>query len=235
MIDYSNPILLSIRRVGQKLGVLRPLVRFFRNVFNLSYESAFDRKMMELVKPDFVVWDVGANTGYFTKKFSEKVGAGGLVYAFEPSPTTYKSLVKNCKQLKNVDCKNIALSNVSGVYSFRESDIADDPTNGLVVDGSPDAIVVDVDTCDGLVERRTLSAPNLVKVDVEGYGLDVVQGMQEQLKNRVLEMLFIEVHFLELSKRGLKDGAFELVNLIRDSGFSVTWTDPSHLIAIRDS
>lgn len=233
MINYSNPLLNSIRGVAQKMGVLRPLVRTVRKLFNSSYEDEFDKEMMRLISPGDVVWDIGANIGYFTKKFSEKVGENGSVYAFEPAANTFATLATNCSALGNVICMNIALSNNSGKLSFRDSGIENDPTNGLVADGTVGAVVVEVATGDELLKSHNIQVPNVLKIDVEGFEVDVIQGMRAMLRNSRLKMVFIEVHFLEMRKRGLKNGAMDLVNVIVDSGFNVTWTDPSHFIAAR--
>ena len=233
MINYSHPVFISLRSVGQRFGVLRPAVRMVRRFFNLSYENSFDKEMMNLISPNDIVWDVGANVGYFTKKFSEKVGKNGLVYAFEPSANTHATLVNNCAAFANVICKNMGLSDKSGNFSFRDSGIENDPTNGLVEDGTLGAVVVMVATGDELVKSKSVPVPNVIKIDVEGFEVEVIQGMREVLKNPVLKKLFVEVHFLEMSKRGLKNGSTEMVKIISESKFSVKWTDPSHFIAAR--
>ena len=233
MINYSNPVLLKLRTFGQRLGVLRPVVRLYRKLFNLSYESKFDQIMLNKILPDDVVWDVGANVGFFTKKFAEKVGRDGYVFAFEPSINTYHTLVKNCASFENTKILNMGLSNVSGNLHFRESDIENDPTNGIVDAGTPGAIVVVIATGDELVKSNSVKLPNVIKIDVEGFELDVIQGMTNILKNSALKKLLIEVHFLEMAKRGLKNGSTEIVKIINNSGFKVSWIDPSHLIAER--
>lgn len=233
MINYSHPVLVALRRVGQKLGVLRPAVGMVRRLFNLSYENGFDREMMSLISQKDIVWDVGANVGFFTKKFSEKVGSDGLVFAFEPSPNTYKTISENCASMINVTCMNVGISNKSGQFSFRVSEVENDVTNGLVEDGAPDAVVVQVLTGDDLVSTKSVPVPNVVKIDVEGFEIDVIQGMRNTLKNPALKKLFVEVHFLEMNKRGLKNGSTEMIKIITESGFGIKWTDPSHFIAVR--
>lgn len=233
MIDYSNPRLIQLRTFGQKLGVLRPVVRLYRKIFNLSYENKFDQIMQNETLPNDVVWDVGANVGFFTKKFAEKVGPDGYVFAFEPSPNTYHTLVKNCSNFENTKILNIGLSNVSGNLHFRESGIENDPTNGIVDASTLDAIVVPIATGDDLVKGNSVKLPNVIKIDVEGFELDVIQGMTNILKNNSLKKVFIEVHFLEMTKRGFKNGSTEIVKILNNSDFKVTWIDPSHLIAER--
>ena len=46
-------------------------------------ESRFDSAMMASIEPDMRVFDIGANVGYYTKKFVEAVGSSGEVHAFE--------------------------------------------------------------------------------------------------------------------------------------------------------
>jgi FkbM family methyltransferase len=233
MIDYSSPIFIELRILGQKLGILRPAVRLVRKLFNLSYEDGFDKQMMNLISANEVVWDIGANVGYFTTKFSEKVGNIGRVIAFEPTPNTYNTLVTNCSLFENITCHNIALSNKSGKFHFRDSGIENDPTNGLTVD-TFGAIEVTVVTGDEIVATQIVPIPTSIKIDVEGYEIDVIQGMRNVLKNPLLKKLFIEVHFLEMNNRGITNGATEIVKIVSDSGFAVKWTDPSHFIALRN-
>lgn len=233
MINYSDPYLLKIRKFCQTLGVLRPLVKVFRKLFNLSYEGSFDQQMMLGVSTNDVVWDIGANVGYFTTKFADKVGATGQVIAFEPTPRTYSSLLKNCITYQNIVCKNLALADKSGGLSFRDSGIENDPTNGLVEESTANAIKVEVVSADELIMAQSIPLPNIIKIDVEGYEYEVIKGMKATLNNRLLRNIFIEIHFLELNKRGLENAATEIVKTISDCGFSITWTDPSHFIASR--
>ncbi len=51
-----------------------------------SYELAKQRKVIELVRPGMVCWDVGAHVGFYTLLFAELVGPLGRVFAFEPLP-----------------------------------------------------------------------------------------------------------------------------------------------------
>jgi FkbM family methyltransferase len=233
MIDYSHPVLLSLRRAGQKLGVLRPAVRIYRKIFKLSYEDDFDHQMMKQVTMNDVVWDIGANVGYFTQKFVEKVGPNGYVFAFEPAVSSYSSLVRNCAEYPNVICLNMALSNKAGTVNFRDSGLDNDPTNGLVDEDCPGAVKVTAASADELISNKSVPAPNVLKIDVEGYEFDVISGMTACLRLASTKKIFVEVHFLEMNRRGLKAGSADIVRSIREAGFSVEWTDPSHFIAIR--
>ena len=50
------------------------------------------RLYLSLIREGDVVFDLGANLGYFTLLFSDLVGRGGEVHAFEPVPPTFARL-----------------------------------------------------------------------------------------------------------------------------------------------
>lgn len=232
-VDYSNPTLVKLRSIGQQLGILRPAARLFRSIFKTSYENSFDAEMTRQINGGEIVWDVGANQGIYTRKFSEKVGKGGAVVAFEPFPSTFISLQKNTADLENVTCMQIALASKVGKSGFNEADPNDDTINCLSDQEASGDVIVDVSTGDALVASKQLPVPNAMKIDVEGFEIDVIKGIRSILKDVNLRKLFVEVHFLELKKRGFENGAREMTEIIEEAGFDLSWTDPSHFIATR--
>jgi FkbM family methyltransferase len=232
-VDYSNPTLVKLRSIGQKLGILRPVARLFRSIFRISYENSFDAEMMRQIKEGETIWDVGANQGIYTKKFAEKVGKEGIVIAFEPFPSTFKSLQDSTANFENVTCLQIALASKVGKSGFNETDPNDDTINCLSDQEASGDVIVDVSTGDALVASKQLSVPNAMKIDVEGFEIDVIKGILSILKDANLRKIFVEVHFLELKKRGFENGAREMTEIIEGAGFDLNWTDPSHFIATR--
>jgi hypothetical protein len=76
--------------------------------------------------------------------------------------------------------------------------------------------------------------PNIIKIDVEGHEGAVMDGMNENvLKNPCLRCIGIEVHFSLLDERGESKRPQEIEKALIHHGFQVTWTDASHLLAIR--
>jgi FkbM family methyltransferase len=230
-MNYSNPTLIALRTFGQNLGVLRPLVRIYRWLINGSYEDKFDREMLAHIELGETVWDVGANIGFYTQKFAECVGSKGFVVAFEPSPKTFKLLKENTSSLANVNCENLGLSNSNGQVFFSESLVEADPTNKIVLDNVLNARKIEVTTGD--LYSKANSVPNAIKIDVESFEIEVIAGMSNLLLNSNLKKLFVEVHFLEMKKRGFKNGSTQIIQAIKAAGFSVKWIDSSHFIAIR--
>ena len=94
---------------------------------------------------------------------------------------------------------------------------------------------VELATGDALVVEGRAAPPNVLKIDVEGFELDVLQGMPKQLASPLLKHIFIEVHFTLLEERGLDGVPSQIERLLRAAGFAVEWLDPSHIHARRTS
>lgn len=233
-MDYSRPSLIWLRRCGQKLGLLRPFVRTYRKVFAVKYEQRFDEVMLGQVHPGDIVWDIGANVGFFTDKFAAASGPSGRVVAFEPSPGAFEALRKSHGALGSVRLENVALADFDGEADFHVSPEGTDPTNGLSP-ARPDAAVRKVKVLQGdtYCAAHADLAPNRIKIDVEGYEYEVVRGLQKTLKSGPLRSVFIEVHFATLAQRGMPEAPTKITALLKKSGFDVTWADSGHIVASR--
>jgi FkbM family methyltransferase len=75
--------------------------------------------------------------------------------------------------------------------------------------------------------------PRLVKIDVEGSELEVLKGMGGMLNSETIKCVCVEVHFSILANRNMPDAPREIVALLTERGFSIRWTDPSHILAMR--
>ena len=234
LVNYTNPVLIYGRHVARSLGILGPLARVYRRVFAATYENSFDSEMMDTIGKGDKIWDVGANIGFYTTKFAEAVGAGGKVVAFEPAQSTVALLKKNCSGNPNIIYETVALSDSSTDRWFRDSKIEGDPCNGLTDVESPNAIKISVRSGDDMVADEGYPFPNAIKIDVEGFEVEVINGLKQRvLPDRRLSRLFVEVHFHELNKRGMRNAPQDIVRTLESFGFVVSWADPSHIIARR--
>lgn len=235
-MDYSSPFLMGLRCVGRKLGVLRPVQIVWRKLRGEEYEQDFERALLNGIKPGDVVWDIGANIGFYTSKFADIVGPTGKVVGFEPSPETSQTLKTNCAGHPNVVCEQIALSDVAGEADFHIAAEANSPVSGLAQRSAiPVAQVckVRVMTGDEFAAANPALAPSKMKIDVEGFELEVLRGMKSVLASPRLKAAYIEVHFSSLAERGLTGAPTEIAAMLKEGGFKVRWTDASHIEAIR--
>jgi hypothetical protein len=131
--------------------------------------------------------------------------------------------------LANVDCRQVALSNTETQVSISRktqfSSIVARPP------GPSDAAYERVSVMPGNALVGS-PMPNLVKIDVEGYEPEVINGMPNILTN--VRAAFIEVHFSILESRGMLQQPAAIVQELKRLGFTtVKWVDASHIEALR--
>ena len=81
--------------------------------------------------------------------------------------------------------------------------------------------------------EKNWDIPNVIKIDVEGYELDVIKGMNSSLYHKNLRFLIIEVHHNYMDMRKINNGAQQIQRTLEKANFNVNWLDPSHLLAVR--
>jgi FkbM family methyltransferase len=236
MIDYSNPFLIWLRSAVRSTGILRPVVLSYRRWFGRGYEHQFDTYMLSKIASNDVVWDVGANVGHFTERFLNAVGKNGKVVAFEPSPTAQTQLRQRFQNTKhpNVMIEEIALGNSNGTVAFWYSpDLDRSVTDGIGFKDGAVSTNVEVITGDSYLKSHSSLAPNCIKIDVEGFESDVLNGMDTVLNTPQLRAIFVEVHFEHSARRGLTDAPGLVAGILKQHGFAIKWVDPSHIVAER--
>jgi FkbM family methyltransferase len=126
-------------------------------------------------QPGDLVVDVGANIGEVSIVLSQRVGASGQVLAFEPQPRIYRYLRGNLSLngCGNVIATNAAVGAAPG--TVRMSDSKRDDMNRVVDDG---AIEVPCTTLDAALPANAIA---LLKIDVEGTELRVLEGARQTL------------------------------------------------------
>lgn len=152
------------------------------------------------VRAGGVVWDIGANIGFFSLIAARLVGDGGEVVAFEPLPRNLAALARNValNSFHNVRSVGVALSDEPGRAELQvlssQTWAKLDTTGDTAFQEQLDALAsveVEVSTIDlQLAGRR---APDLVKMDIEGAEVAALRGARELLsKHR--PTVICEVH-----------------------------------------
>jgi FkbM family methyltransferase len=224
-----NPLLIKARSIARKTGVIG-IINRLRPAG--SYEEHFHEALVKAVKPGDVVWDIGANVGLYTEQFCQWVGKDGFVVAFEPGVEACESIrerIPNCAWLQ---IENAALgeTDTTGRLVIAEGSV----DNHVATDADDDANSIPVVISRGDTMRSRLGrAPNVVKVDVEGFEEEVLLGMGEVLTSPELRSVLVEVHFLKLEMRGRATAPVRIEKLLKGKGFSTNWVDASHLVATR--
>ena len=141
-------------------------------------------KLLKLIKPGDICWDIGANIGFYTCLLASRVEEAGAVVAFEPARRTCGYLCENISlnQFTNVTVVNKGLSDSTEqrhLY-YTEAGLAEGTASLKYADGRTTSERVTLDTIDNLI--RELPVPDFIKIDVEGYQLEVLRGGEHCLK-----------------------------------------------------
>jgi FkbM family methyltransferase len=166
-----------------------------------NYEPETTALFRRHIRPGDVVFDVGANLGYFTILAASLVGATGNVHSFEPNarlvPFLRNSIEFNFLEGR-VHFTNVAIAERSGGSAkLHLSTVA--ASSGVssllplphLATGS--TIEVPLLSLGDYCRTQQISTIRLLKVDVEGAELQVIRGTRELLLARSIELLLCEV------------------------------------------
>ena len=146
--------------------------------------------LLHFLKPADTFVDIGANIGSYTILASSQVKANSI--SIEPLQETFKKLIDNIlinKVEQNVKAFNIGLGSEIGKIHFTQSL---DTINHVATKEEIDTIEVKIDTLDNLLMNE--QCPSLIKIDVEGYENEVINGAEKILENQSLKAIIIELN-----------------------------------------
>jgi FkbM family methyltransferase len=151
------------------------------DLFFLQYESPALAPVLEaFLGSGSTFVDVGANIGVYTAWASRCVGSSGRVFAFEPVPATRLHLdrVVALNSLGNVRVVPKALGAGPGTVSLWVVPHASGLTSAIapVDESSARPVEVPLSTLDDELSAAGGSSPALVKIDVEGFEMAVLEG-----------------------------------------------------------
>lgn len=183
-----------------------------------EYEGWDLQQLSRWVGQSSIVVDVGANFGYYSISLASALHGNGHVFAFEPCRETFARLQTNIG-LNHLESTITAvpggLSDSRGVAyldRFAGNSGASTLTN------NPTGDAVEVDTLDHFCEVHTLTRLDVVKVDVEGSELRVINGGRQAL-SRFHPVVMIEFNSEALGRAGAS--VEELDKALRDLGYEL--------------
>lgn len=162
-----------------------------------SYEMGKRIAFEKEINAGSMVYDIGANVGYYTLLASVLTGDQGQVVAFEPLPRNIAYLKKHVKlnRLDNVEIFEAAVSDQAGEATF---DLGASTAMGHLSDSGE--LRVRVVSLDGLLAAGKISPPDFIKLDVEGAEYHVLKGARQLLKT-YHPVLFLDTHQREAHKQ----------------------------------
>ena len=195
--------------------------------FTGMYEPPITRVFQRHVPRGGAVVDAGANWGYFTLIAAAACGSGGRVVALEPDPRHFAALNRNVALNGFAQVRTLRAAAAAGDGTVTLVGYDDDETNrGVSRMAGPEdreaagrRFEVASTTIDAITE--TMTAVDLVKIDVEGAEALVLEGMQAGLAAKRYRAILLELHPPLLRERGVDPDA--CLARLRSAGYR-GWT-----------
>jgi len=184
------------RNIKDKLGV-PSLHRSLQNIKKLGFTPAF-------------AVDIGAYEGHWTEDFLE-IFPGTKVLMLEAQAAKAEKLKALCNGFNNTQYHIALLSAEAGkAFSFLESETASHVTDDTTIATK----TITSETLDGILESKQLPLPDFLKLDVQGFELEVLKGADTSLAHTTFCLL--EVSLLDLDNTPL---ILEVMHYMDSKGF----------------
>jgi len=169
-----------------------PLTRYFpRGVFWM-----FDIQRFMGTRSLGVLFDVGANVGQ-TLKTLLRHAPGAKIYGFEPALEPFRVLEANFGGRSNVDLRNVALGARPDRLALQLDDYSE--LNTLMPRDTQGPAgttqMTDVATVDDIVAAEGISHLDILKIDVQGWEMEVLHGAGKLIADHNLIFIYAEVAF----------------------------------------
>ena len=193
--------------------------------------GASEAKMIRNLSSNYPLFiDIGANVGVWAVALAA-AHPKAHVYCFEPTPNSFSMLRHNValNRLQNVTATQIAVSDSAGVLPFQvtenmsifnrlapSKESAEDMHRGRFTN----ARTIDVESIclDDFCKDRRIDRIGFLKIDVEGAEVCVLRGAEQLLRNRAIDLIFIEVDPDNL--RELGDSIDDLASVVRNKRYT---------------
>lgn len=171
-------------------------------------------KLLNLIKPNSVIYDIGAYIGSFSIPFALE---NMKVYAFEGFPDNFERAKKNCFLYKNIIVYLAAVSNKNETIITKFNDCtAQTPSERVII------YVI----FDDFLKKNYIPKPDFVKMDIEGMETLALFGMKNLIEN-IRPIWQIGYHIdLNIKYDGypgfvhVKDGGFDF-NTFKKLGYKI--------------
>jgi len=173
------------------------------------YELDTARLIHRLLKSGSWFVDVGANLGYFTLLAAKWSAPTGRIDAFEPDPINRQRLEAHLRENNLTDRVHIhplAASSQSGEVELTHPQSAG-TNHGMAsiyksLTGEGETFKVATARLDTMLD----GSPDLIKIDVEGAELSVIEGMEKLLRSAHPPRLIIEHNPTSCAAAGYRPG-----------------------------
>ena len=217
---YPAPTWRLAERDGLKLKLdLSDLVDWY---VYFGFQDRANDFLFGLVKPNYCIFDVGANIGYVSLRCG-LLASKGSVTGFEPSSHNFAKCMANLNlnELSNVNVYNLGMGRKEGVMHLGVDDVHNRGMNNIravpeSVSGEDEKI--NVSTIDRWIQHHAVAQIDLIKIDVEGFEMEILKGAEHTI-SQFKPGLFLEVNDRFLKRFG--SSAHELFEWLSDRQYAL--------------
>ncbi len=187
-------------------------------IFN-SYNEAFILELIgKYAEKNYTFVDIGANIGLHSLT-AAKANKAIDIFSFEPESTNFKHFVNNMSlnPFSNIRPFHVGLGNFNGVSELNINEGWNKGKHSLKVNFNESSTkikipVATLDSFTSLIEKQHV----LIKIDVEGFEKEVIQGAEKFFQKTVNSVLIIEL----LTEVNGEINCKEIVANLSNFGFS---------------
>jgi len=182
------------------------------------------RWLAQTVGANAVIVDVGANQGIFALLAARLAGPAGRVLAFEPEPMLSAALAGNValNDYGTIESHPIALGSGPGRLAMQRGafNSGDNRLRKGQGTGEPLVSSVRVESWDGLGLAQQV---DVLKIDVQGWEYEVLEGMREALRTRAVRHILMEFWPHGLRLAGAEPE--EVLRMLHEAGYRLSLND----------
>ncbi len=219
----------EVIREGAGKGLLIDRRRASADYVAGTNELPVQEALRRHLHPGDVFYDVGSNVGFFALIAARLVGPSGRVYAFEPVAENAELVRANAalNGFENVQVITVAVGARSGTSTLL---LARHPGGATLSTAEPPPDLagrreVTVAALDDLSRAGTIRPPSLVKVDVEGGEVEVLEGMARTLA-AARPVVIIELD--DRTVAGVAGKYGQVDDFFSTSGYATRFLEPSY-------
>ncbi|MBK6628438.1 MAG: FkbM family methyltransferase [Flavobacteriales bacterium] len=203
-------------RLSLDLGIRQHRMMFFG-----LYEVNIMNFLSRTLRPGMVVFDPGANMGYFAAHCLGLVGPQGHVHSFEPSRTANTRIreLNDLGTFRTWSLWDLALTDHTGTHTFYDTPRV--MVRGFAcLEGTFDPkdkipYPVHVTTVDAFCAEQGIDQIDFLKLDIEGSELPALRGCQHMLAEGRVARIMVETTLLDRSQAEVQ----AMDDLLRGAGF----------------
>ncbi len=158
-----------------------------------------------------LIFDVGANIGQCCVPFSI-LAPESRIYAFEPVAAAYEELEKNVANHPSITPVNLAFGNMDGTVLMQNK--GSKTSNRVLLEGGS-GLDVPITTGRKFCEQHGISEISFLKIDTEGFDMEVLLGFGDLLKN--VDFVQVEAAMNPTNTRHVQ--FFDFVRYLEERGF----------------